>query len=145
MKDMERGIKHKRDSKSPEFANKLHRVDSAGLVGQLPFKMATQVLNSLPESLLSTSPDSRSDTEFEFKPIDIESIKKACGKKSPDFVPGLVTALSAVLRGDMLEVRKDIRDISSTNDYWMSFTQEMSKAVSPSTLIMCIFVNINVQ
>ena len=84
MKDMERGVKHKRDHTSPEIANKLFLVDnSSGLGGQLPYKMAAQVIHSLPESLMAgNSPGNKSDTEIEFKPIDLDLIKKACGKKT---------------------------------------------------------------
>ena len=129
MNEMNRGTKHKREATSPDIVNKLYFVDrSSEFTGELPVKMAAQVINSLPESL--HSPENRSpgsETEFQFKPIDMDVLKKACGKKAPDFVPGLITAITSILRADMLEFRKEIKDVIAANNYWMSFAEEMTQ------------------
>ena len=80
---MERGTKHKRDHTSPDIANKLFLVDnSSNLGGQLPYKMAASVIHSLPESLMpGNSPGNKSENEIEFKPIDLDLIKKHVGRK----------------------------------------------------------------
>ena len=129
MNEMSRGIKHKREATSPDIVNKLYFVDrSSEITGELPFKMAAQVINSLPETL--HSPENRSpgcDSDFQFKPIDMDMLKKTCGKKAPDFVPGLITAITSILRADMLEFRKEMKEVVAANQYWMSFAEEMTQ------------------